>query len=336
MTEPASPPENPKAKKFSGRFQILIGLMILLAATYSAAWFYGALLIKTNAAEILSGTVSPEGEASCADLGVSGFPFRFDITCTALTLVEADVTVKIPELKATVLVYRPTHLLWFAEGPATYEDAFSGTRREVAWDSMRGSARSNGWALARVSVEANQVTLSDTLVGTTELGRIASLQAHALDSPEKHDASTGLSEIAIFVGAEGGDLQELTIADGWLRLEAEVPGVPDDFRQWSLPVLVQNWQVDPVRLVGLRAEDSQSAVDITGSIGTTADANLTGDFDLTTTNVYEPLSAFIAPVLLDAYLGQRNDDGTYYRSYSIRDGVLFAGNLPVMQLAPLL
>lgn len=336
MTTPAPPPENPRPKKFSGRFKFLIGLMVVLAAAYSAAWFYGAQLARSTVEDGLAAYASPVNSAACADLAVGGFPFRYDITCSGLTIKEADLTIAIPEIKATVLVYRPTHVLWFAEGPATYQDAFTGTRREIGWEEFRGSARSNGWALSRVSIEASAITLADTLVGQKQLGRIASFQAHALDSPEKHDAQAGLSEVALFIGAEGAELDELAITGGSLRLEAEVPGVPDDFRRWSLPVLVQNWQSDPVRLVGLTARDSQSDVEIVGTIGTTADAHLTGDFDLSTVNVYEPMSAFVAPVLLDAYLGQKGEDGSYYRSYAIRDGVVFAGNLPVMTVPPLL
>lgn len=313
-----------------------MGLVIVLALAYSAAWLFGAHMIRTQVEQAMADYTTEVSSADCADLGISGFPFRFDVTCSDLSVTEGDIAISLPELKATVLVYRPTHLLWFAQGPASYDDAFTGTRQQLSWAQLRGSARSNGWALARISIEGEDFNLIDTLLGEREIASVAHLEAHALDMPEQWNELTARSEIAVLVDMVGVDMAELDLSDGSVRLEAEVPGIPDDMRRWTLPTLVANWRDDPVRLIGLHAEDSRSEVNIVGTLGTTSDAHLTGDFDLTTRNVHELLTALVAPQMLDIFLGQQSDDGSYYRAYSIRDGVLLAGNLPVMVTPPLL
>lgn len=336
MTDKSLPPEKSRKTNFSTRFQILIIVVIILALVYSGAWLFGARMVRTQIETAMADYATPQTMVACDDLAVGGFPFRYDVTCTNLSLIADDIALAVPELKATVLVYRPTHLLWFARGPAAYTDAFTGIDRQLSWDQLRGSARTNGWALARISIEGDGLTLTDTLLTERTLGHLTHIEAHALDSAEKYNAETGRAEVAIFIEAIGASLEDQSIKNGTLRLEAEVPGMPDDLRLWTPETLARNWQNDPVRVVGLHAEDTGVEIDIVGTVGTTADANLTGDFDLNTRNLYEPLSALIAPQMLDTFLGQKSEDGSYYRSYALRNGVLMAGNLPVVTLPPLL
>lgn len=336
MSTETSPPEKSRKPGKSGRFKFLIGLVIVISVAYSAAWLYGSHLVRTQIEQAMAGYATSASSANCGNLGVGGFPFRFDVTCSSLEITEGDVAISLPRLQATVLVYRPTHLLWFAEGPLSYTDAFTGARQEVRWTQLRGSLRTFYLALSRLSVEGEDVRLVDTLLGEREIATIAHVEAHALDMSELWNELTARSQIAVLVDATGINMAELEIADGAVRLEAEVPGVPDDIRRWSYPTFIVNWRDDPINLIGLHAEDARSQVEVVGTIGTTLDAHLTGDFDLTTRNLHELLAEFIAPQMLGIFLGQQSDDGSYYRSYSIRDGVLLAGNLPVLVTPPLI
>lgn len=338
MSTPTETPEHPsdskpkKPRNVGRRFRILIGVVIAIIVIYSAAWFAGAAYVKSTLGDTLTALATPATQIDCADISVWGFPFRYDVTCSNAQFQDGDVVVAVPEIKATVLIYRPTHVQLFAQSPATYTDAFTGSQNEIGWDSLRASARSNGWSLSRVSVEGEALTLSDTLVGSTELGRFGHIEAHVLDNPDQFDAETNLTELAIYARIEQADLNALGISDGALVLEAEVPGVPHDMRDWNRSTLMANWQNRPIRIVNLHADDPASSIDVVGQISTDAEALLNGDFDLTTDNVYEPLSETIAPQMLDMFLGQKNNDGTRYRSYSIRHGVLMAGNLPFYQI----
>lgn len=336
MSTDTPPPENLPKSRMGGRIKVLMGVVIFLALAYSAAWLFGAHLVRSQIEQAMADYDTDVTSADCADIAITGFPFRYDVTCTNLAVTEGDLAISLPELKATVMVYRPTHLLWFAQGPANFDDAFTGARQQLRWSQLRGSARTNGWALARVSIEGEDFSLIDTLLGERERATVAHLEAHAIDMPERYNELTARSEVAVLVDMVGVEMAELEVSEGSVRLEAEVPGMPDDIRRWTLPTLVANWRDDPVRLIGLTAEDAQSEVEIVGTIGTTADAHLTGDFDLTTRNVHELLSAFLPPQMLGIFLGQQGSDGSYYRAYSLRDGVLLAGNLPVLVTQPLL
>ena len=180
------PPEKTRKTRFARRFQVMMILVFVLTLAYSGGWLLLAQTVRTQIETALADLTTPESEVNCTALDVSGFPFRFDVTCSGLSLTNADLQFTMPEIKATVLLYRPTHIVWFAQGPIAFADAFSGVRRELSWETLRGSARANGWALARVSVEGTRLVLKDTLLADTELGRIARLEAHALDAPEQH------------------------------------------------------------------------------------------------------------------------------------------------------
>lgn len=317
------------------RFRWLIIAVIAVVVVYCALWFTGAWFVKSTLEDTLADLSDDQTEITCGDISVWGLPFRYDVTCTNAFFRDGDETVSLPEIKATALIYRPTHILLFATSPATYADAFTGIEREIGWESLRASARSSGWALARVSLEAEAITFADTLISTTELARVGHLEAHLLDVPERHNAETGLTEIGLYLAMDGADLSEADIADGRLTLEAEIPGVPDDMRLWNLPRLALSWQNDPIRILNLQADDTASSVEIVGQFGVDADAYLEGDFDLTTSNVYERLLEVAQPPTLDLFLGQQNEDGSYYRAYSLRHGVLMAGNVSLMPTQPL-
>ncbi|VAW21766.1 hypothetical protein MNBD_ALPHA11-1650, partial [hydrothermal vent metagenome] len=141
------------------KFLFLMIFIIVIVAGWSAVWIYAAQRINAEASSLFANTANTQQQINCEQFSVSGFPFRFDITCTNLTLSSIDTSLKIPEIKVTALVYRPTHALIFAEGPAVMENIFSGSKRQLNWNSLRASVRTNGWSLARVSIEGENIEL---------------------------------------------------------------------------------------------------------------------------------------------------------------------------------
>ncbi len=319
------------------RFIVLIVVVVTVVAGWSAAWFFGAGEIRRQiTTQLMTSQNSPE-RLSCEQLGVTGFPFRYDISCTDARIVSGDITIAVPLIRATVLVYRPTHALIFATGPATYRDAFSGSSRQLRWQKLAASARSNGWALARISLEADNLELIDTLVGEKPVASASRVELHILDNPDEYDPESKLAQLNIYSRIDMGEVPEFDIQNANITLEGVVESLPDDIRLFSVRTIAQNWYSsgDGVQIISIKGNDDQSAFEFNGRLSATEQARLTGDFGLQSENIADRLSNFVDPVALQIMFGFRDESGSYNQSFSVRHGVVLAGNVPISTLPPL-
>lgn len=319
------------------RFKILIVVVLLVFGGWTAGWFYGSSRISDEINAWLQTSQAGPEPVRCERLDIAGFPFRIDVSCTGLEITSGDYSFSLARIAATVLVYRPTHALIFATGPASFSDAFSGSSREFRWDNLRASARTNGWALARISVEADNVELVDTLVGEKLVARIGRAQAHLLDIPENYDADAGLAQWNLLARITGADIPEFDVSGAKIELEAIVQAMPDDIRLISASRIARNWfeAGAGIEISKLDGSDKQSILQMTGRLSTTEQARLSGDFGLHTENIADRLSPYFKPPVLQILFGFPDENGDYDQSFSLRHGVLLAGNLPVLTLPPL-
>lgn len=316
-----------------------LGLTVLvITLAWVGLWFYGATQIRENFETAQQNAASQGTLLDCSNLEISGLPFRYDIFCSDLSVSANDVIVTLPKLTATVRIYAPTHALLFAEGPLNIDDAFTGSRREVTWDDLTLSARTNGFALARISATGSNFVLHDTIIDDFILGTMDQFEAHLMDAPETYDAESKTSSWALFARMNQATWPQLNIEDAQFRLEATFPTMPDDLRNLSLPVLAKNW-ADPnpkIDLHILEGQDALSSFSILGNVGLDSDAAWNGDFDVTTLGLDTRLGDLTSGPMMSIFLGDPTPDGKLYRAYSLRHGVLFAGNIPISAVPPLL
>ena len=96
---------------------ILGAIVVLVVAVWTGGWFFLAGEVRKNIELLASADGVTTPRVTCETLSVGGFPFRFDVDCQKGRVVNGDLVVDVPELRASVLVYRPTHLLTSAVGP---------------------------------------------------------------------------------------------------------------------------------------------------------------------------------------------------------------------------
>ena len=215
------------------RFAWLAIAVFAVVALWCGGWFFGASFIKGQ----IESRAGAEPAISCATLGIGGFPFRYDITCTGAQMIDADTTVDVSEVRASARVYSPTFVEVFAQGPAKMTDAFTGAAYRLDWQSLQASVRLDWTALARASVVADGLVLADTVLDVTEIARIRHAEFHAVG-------------VDGALGANNRNLRlYLSVVDAeHTRLEAPL--------QAEANVLVTEWPAD-VRVWGNR----QSLID---------------------------------------------------------------------------
>jgi hypothetical protein len=240
-------------------------------------------------------------------------------------------------IKASAEVYRPTHVLMFAQGPVGIEDAFTGSRSRIDFANAQASARLSGWRIGRVSVVVDAPVWNDTVLEDRLIAKAERIEAHLLDVAERHDAKRGLASLAKYAEIAGLDAPGFEIAGGRATLEAEVTNLPDDVRTYGDADLLRRWQAagGKVMLTGFRGDDANSRFDVTGTLGLDDEGRAEGQLKLSSTGVVERLGETIPEQFRGLILGAQASDGSYSQTLNIAAGVVFSGLVPAAVIPPL-
>lgn len=319
------------------RFAILAAAIVLVVVAWSGAWFYfsGQIRSAIEAQGLADGVTSPR--LACGTISITGFPFRFDIDCTAATLEAGDLLVSVAEVRASALVYRPFHIRAWLRGPAQLADAFTGARSELRWSDLEASLRLENDRLERLSVVAGGLGWYDTLLGETLLLSAPAAELHLLDMPETFDAEAGTGALAGYMRGEGIAAPGLGITDADLSTEVELTGLPADLALLGAPDALQRWQAagGALRLVSLRGEDGDSFLIAEGEARLDAEGRVEGDVAIHSRGLVEHIAPLFPAPYGPLLLGNPADDGSYRQSISARGGVVMSGLLPAGTIAPL-
>ncbi|GJE60145.1 DUF2125 domain-containing protein [Methylobacterium trifolii] len=125
-------------------------LLLAVAVLWSAAWVY----VRARAGSEMDAWIAREANAgrtwTCADRSLTGYPFRIELRCSALTLARADGGFRLGPLTALVQVYQPRHVLFETKGPFHVEQG--DLTGDVAWSALEGSFHGTGDGFTRASL----------------------------------------------------------------------------------------------------------------------------------------------------------------------------------------
>lgn len=332
------------------KFLWLAIAVVVIVAAWAAAWFWAAGE-ATRQVKLLAGA---DGETApkltCGSFDISGFPFRFDAECLDATLVSQDVTATFAGLKASVLVYSPTHVIFSGQAPFAYADAFSGSQRRLDFGAMEGSLRlasadlmrglgGEGWRIARFSLVANDLVLNDVVATEIVEARTRHLEAHLIDVPEQHDRTASTATLRGYVQTTALDLPGLQVAAADLALETELTGLPDDLRVFSEPDALRRWQAAGGALQLTKLTGTQSApeeqFEITGTLQLNGGGYPEGQISYTTRGVLDRFAQLLPTMQLALLRGRPNADGSFSNTLTIADGQVKLLTVPFAQLLPL-
>lgn len=330
---------------------LALGLAVLVVlALWSAGWMWAAGEVKRQVLVLAEADGEASPKLTCGTLNVTGYPFRFDLECGDATLVDKDITLTLAGLKATVLAYSPTHVVFSAQSPLGLANAFTGSQSRVEFTGFAGSARvktddilkalsGEGWRIARVSAVADGVVWNETVLGDMLQLRAGHVEAHLVDIPEQHDKTTGRAGMAAYAQVKEVDVPALKITSGNATLEAEISGMPDDLRAYSDPDFLRSWQQRDGKLNLARFDGSQpdpdENFDLTGTFSLTPAGLVKGQLTYRTKGVLDRLTGILPPLALAGLRGKPEADGSFSNTLSIADGKLRLLALPLGDIPPL-
>lgn len=319
------------------RFAYLAAVILAVIIVWTIAWYWAAGEVTKYVATLAEPDGPDVPSLSCDSFGVGGYPFGFDLTCTGATLVSGDTTLLLTGIKATALVYRPTHILLSAQSPLTLADAFTGSQSRIDFAGLEASVRLEGWRIGRASLVADSVLWNDTLGSDRLVASVAHAEVHLVDIPEKHDGATHRAALAAYGTLEGAVVPGIEVKAGASALEAELDGLPDDVRVLAEADPLSRWQQAGGRLaiVDFRGEDGDSVFEASGTLGLDSQGRVEGQVKLASKGIVERLGTLVPDNLRTLALGSKAADGSYAQTVNIRAGVVFSGLVPAMVIPPL-
>lgn len=312
------------------RFVSLIAAIGLVVVFWCAGWLFGSGWVRSQ----IEAQSADDPAIACDSLSVAGFPFRFDITCTGAQVADADVSITVSEIRASALVYNPTFVEIFAKGPAQYADAFSGSSYRLDWTSLTASARLNWTSLARVSVVADKLVLSDTVLDKVRLADIGHVEFHVLGVDGALTESA--RNLRSFLRIEDARAPML---EAPLRLEttALVTEWPADVTTWSDPALLRLWAEGEghIAVESLDVVTGDLSAHVEGVLAPDQSGLFDGDLSLSSRGLGPLLREFLAAPLAGAVLGPEDESGEAHQTLIVSKSVLRAGIVPLIALPPL-
>lgn len=145
-----------QGKPTGRRFLFLVLAIVLLAAGYSAGWYFLAGRLVTGASQLVERINANGDRANCENITARGYPFRIGIFCDTVFFERAvaGVSVAAGALRSAAQVYRPTLVISEVDGPARLLLPNLLPLR-LNWETLRASTRVASPLPERFSLETD-------------------------------------------------------------------------------------------------------------------------------------------------------------------------------------
>jgi len=149
--------------------------VFLSAALWSGYWYFGAKAQEKAYAELLSESRDQGWTVESRNLGVSGFPNRFDTTITGLNLRDPSGRWgwRAEEFQLKALSYKPNHIImaWPGEQEVETPEGSATINADLLRASLVVSPSIN-LPLSRFQIEGESVALDSTHLGLFNIGTL--------------------------------------------------------------------------------------------------------------------------------------------------------------------
>lgn len=325
-------------------------LLVVLAAAWSAFWFYARDRIATEIDIALAREAERGRTWTCTDRSIGGFPFRIELRCNTLALTSTRwgdaVRVETGPAVAVGQIYSPSLVIFEVSSPAK-ATLPEGRTLDLTWKNLDASlAWRNPERFALVASEPRGVLTTPGL--TTETWGAATLEAHLRRNPTR-PATEQAVDIAI--SAKGTILPPIDALlgntdTGEIDLQATLTQA-ESFRKGFNPDALESWRAanGSFELTRLVSTKGKARVDGSGQLQLDPLHRVAGDLQLAAAGIEQIGGLRIGNLLggLGGFLGGRGNNAgtapglTTLPPVSLREGRVFIGpfRLPLQPLPPL-
>ena len=142
--KPAAQAPAPKAATPRKPWIVIVAVtaVVVLAAVWSGMWFYASHRAQREIDAWMAREVLKGRKWSCADRGLAGFPFRFELTCRGATLeTEGGDAMQFTAASAHAVaqIWEPNHIVAEFAPPAVMRDRVTGQTYTATWSLLQMS-----------------------------------------------------------------------------------------------------------------------------------------------------------------------------------------------------
>jgi hypothetical protein len=170
-------------------------LLAILVCAWSVGWFW----LRGRAEQEMDAWMAREAAAgrtwTCADRSVTGYPFRIELRCSAVTLARSDGSFRLGPTTAVAQVYQPRLVIVESQGPFHVQQG--DLTGDASWSALQGSfhGAAGGFTRASLVVDGPRVAVTGAgLQPVSVAGR--HLELHARPNPARYEAE-GAVDLAL-------------------------------------------------------------------------------------------------------------------------------------------
>lgn len=149
---------------------ILLGTVIVLAALYTAGWFYAASALKDNTLALLGRHKTDGISADCADAEYRGFPFTIGLYCTKVGVDDNrnGLSGSFGALRSSALIVSPRTINWELDAPSEIRTS-RGLAITSTWDSLKSQVltKLGGVEQASLVIRGGKTNIASSVDGST-------------------------------------------------------------------------------------------------------------------------------------------------------------------------
>jgi len=299
---------------------ILPVIIVVLAAGWSAFWFYAASKVDENvdlwrAREAAAGRVY-----DCANRSVSGFPFRLEVRCSGVsvsltsqtatqTVTQNPITAKLGEILVVAQIYTPRLLIAEFTAPAVLSDRGQ-PAMVMNWNTARSSITGLPGTPDSADIVFDDVSL-DRFAGSVQAptARAKHVELHgrtaASSTPDKPVIETALQ----ITSGSIADVHPILAAPFDADIRALLSGLKDvSPKPWPERFRELQAAGGRVEIVQSRVQQGEIISLATGSLGLTAAGNLDGELQMTVAGLDKAVAALGIDKLLEVGVPQETLD----------------------------
>lgn len=339
----------PKPPKPSRRgYILLIVAFVVVILGWSAAWLYGRSVLAGQLDMQMQRLAGQGLDLTCADLGIAGFPFRYEVACSDMQSADRRGTRgSLGGLNAVALVYNPWHVILEAQSPAAMAAPVTGLTGDVSWETARASVKFSESALGALDAVVDK---PEAAFGTMmSAGRFSADKAeiHLREAPDTPGTLEGFVTVDRLALNSVPDLDQTLMLRGHVRIDGGMV-LLTGADLFSL-VQAQGGEL-PIRLMLAEAVMGQSNAAASGDLVLAGDGTVSGTLEVTVGNakvLLQSLRPLFAPgdqtfpllegvvKSLDAAATEVDGVRSIKIPVTVNSGLVQVGLLPVARIPPL-
>jgi len=193
------------ASRTGSRFWLWgLGLLVVLAALYSAGWYYATSVLKDQVLVALGKQERAGMTGECADMSLSGFPFSIGLSCSSVKIDDHDrgVSASFDRLSSHARVFAPGDITWSLQSPAEFRSA-QGISVSAEWASLQSQliARGQGIEQGMAVIEGLKAAIVSSLDGRSINVKAARTEIHTRQAGADLQATIGIDNATVTVPA---------------------------------------------------------------------------------------------------------------------------------------